>query len=128
MGKSATKPCNTLMAPGVHLMKNDGFPFDDPERYRRLVGTLNYLTVTRPDISFAVSIVSQFMSAPTVKHWEALEQILCYLKGAPGLGILYCNHGHSRVECFADADYARSKIDRRSTTGYCIFVGRNLVS
>ncbi|XP_019230936.1 PREDICTED: uncharacterized protein LOC109211811 [Nicotiana attenuata] len=84
--------------------------------------------MTRPDIAFAVSMVGQFMSAPTVKHWEALEQILCYLKGAPGLGILYSNHGHSRIECFADADWAGSKIDRRSTTGYCVFVGGNLVS
>ena len=51
------------------------------------------------------------MSAPTDKHWEAVEKILCYLKGDPGLGILYNNHGHTRVECFVDADLAGSKID-----------------
>ncbi|WMV29187.1 hypothetical protein MTR67_022572 [Solanum verrucosum] len=136
------------MVPNVHFMKDDGDSFDDLERYRRLVGKLNYIIVTRPDIAFAVSVVSQFVSAPTIKHWEALEQILCYLKGAPrlvilysnhnhtrvecfgdaGLGILYSNHGHTCVECFADADWAGSKIDRRSTTGYCVFVGGNLVS
>jgi len=109
-------------------MKDDSDPFDDPDKYKRLVGKLNYLTVTLPDIAFAVSVVSQFMSSPTIKHWEALAQILCYLKGAPGLGILYSNHDHTRVECFADVDYAGSKIDRRSTTGYCVFVGRKLVS
>ncbi|KAL3507064.1 hypothetical protein ACH5RR_032446 [Cinchona calisaya] len=68
------------------------------------------------------------MSSPRTTHWAALEQILCYLKGAPGRGILYHNHGHSRIECFSDADWAGSKIDRRSTTGYCVFVGGNLVS
>lgn len=63
------------------------------------------------------------MSMPTIKHWEALEQILCYLKGATGRGILYGNHRHTRVECFVDADvdWARSRIDKRSTTGYCVF-------
>ncbi|KAK3008158.1 hypothetical protein RJ639_015137 [Escallonia herrerae] len=127
-GKAGTKPCNTPMNPSVHLTKDDGDCLDDPEKYRRLVEKLNYLTVTRPDIAYAVSTVSQFMSEPTVKHWAALEQILCYLKGAPGLGLLYSNHGHSYIECFSDADWAGSKLDRKSTTGYCVFVGGNLVS
>jgi len=79
--------------------------------------------VTRPDIAYSVSIVSQFMSSPTVQHWAALEQILCYLKGAPGRGLLYGNNGHTNIECFSDAHWAGSKADRRSTTGYCVFVG-----
>ena len=57
------------------------------------------------------------MSFPTVDHWEAIEQILCYLKGAPGCGILYSNHGHNRLECFTDADWAGFKEDERSTIG-----------
>ena len=56
--------------------------------------------VTRPDIAHLVSVVSQYMYAPTVDHWVAVEQILCYLKGAPRRGILYSNHGHNRIECF----------------------------
>ena len=68
------------------------------------------------------------MFAPTVKHWAALEQILCFLKRALSLGILYNNHGHAQIECFTDADWAGSKVDRRSTTGFCVFVGGNLVS
>ena len=68
------------------------------------------------------------MSSPTVDHWAAIEQILCYLKGASGCGILYSNHGHNRLECFMDADWAGSKDDRMSTTSYCVVVGGNLVS
>ena len=68
------------------------------------------------------------MSSPTVDNWPAVEHILCYLKGAPGRGILYSNHGHNRVECFTDTDWAGLKEDRRSTSGYCVFVGGNLVS
>ncbi|KAM7509738.1 hypothetical protein LguiB_008613 [Lonicera macranthoides] len=126
-GKLGAKPCSTPMIPNVQLTK-DGPLFEDPEKYRRLVGKLNYLTVTRPDIAYSVSVMSQFMSSPTIHHWEVLEQILCYLKGAPGRGILYANHGHTRIEGFSDADWAGSKVDRKSTSGYCIFVGGNLVS
>ncbi|KAA0065405.1 putative mitochondrial protein [Cucumis melo var. makuwa] len=89
---------------------------------------LNYLTVTRPDIANFVSVVSQFMSSPTVDHWAVVEQILCYLKAAPKRVILYKDHRHTRVGCFFDADWAGSREDRRSTFGYCVFVGENLVS
>ena len=109
------------MAPGLHLTR-EGELFEDLERYRRLVGKLNYLTVTRPDIAHLVSVVSQYMSSPTVDNWAAVEHILCYLKGAPGRGILSSNHGHNRVECFTDADWAGLKEDRRSTSGYCVLL------
>ncbi|TYK11673.1 putative mitochondrial protein [Cucumis melo var. makuwa] len=126
-GKLRAKPSGTPMMPNQQLVK-EGKLCKDPERYRRLVGKLNYLTVTRPDIAYSVSVVSQFMSFPTVDHWAVVEQILCYLKAAPGCGILCKDHGHTRVECFSDADWAGSREDRRSTFGYCVFVGGNLVS
>ena len=68
------------------------------------------------------------MSAPTVDHWAAVEKILYYLKGALRRGILYSNHGHNRIECFFYADWAGFKEDMRSTSGYCVFVGGNIVS
>ena len=114
------------MVPSVHLTR-EGETFEDPERYRTLVGKLNYLTLTRSDIAHLVSVVSQYMSSPTVDHWVVVKQILCYLKGTPGRGILYSNHGHNRIECFFDANWAGSKEDMRSTSGYCVFVGGNLV-
>ena len=113
------------MVPNLQLTK-DGELFEDLERYRRLVGKLNYLTVTRPDIAYSVSVISQYMSSPTVDHYKAVEQILGYLKGAPGRGILYGNHSHTKIEYFFD--WAGCKEDRRSTSGYCVFVGGNLVS
>ena len=120
IGKLGAKPCSSPMALGVHLTR-EGELFEDPERYRRLVGKLNYLTVTRPDIAYSVSVVSQYMSSSTVDNWAVVEHILCYLKGALGLGILYSNHGHNRVECFIDADWVGSKEERRSTSGHCVF-------
>ena len=79
-------------------------------------------------MTFSVSFLSQFMGAPTVGQWEALEHVLRYLKRSPGRGILYKNYGHTDIECFCDADHAGCKKTRRSTTGYCVFVGGNLVS
>ena len=106
--KLGAKLFSSPMAPGVHLTR-EGELFEDPEKYRRLVGKLNYLIITRPNIAHSVSIVSQYMSSPTIDNWTAVEHILCYWKGAPGQGILYSNHGHNRVECFIDADWAWSK-------------------
>ena len=126
-GKLGAKPCSSPMAPGIHLTR-EGELFEDLEIYRRLIGKLNYLTITRPVIAHSVSVVSQYMSSPTVGNWALVEHILCHLKRAPGRGILYSDHGHNRVECFTDADWAGSKEDRRSTSSYCVFVGGNLVS
>ena len=89
---------------------------------------MNYLTVTRPDISFAVSVVSQFLSSPSDSHWDAVIRILRYIKRALGKGILYEDKGHTNICCYADADWAGSPSDRRSTSGYCVLVGENLVS
>lgn len=77
------------MTHNAHLIKDDVEPFDDPKGYRRLVGKLNYLTMTCPDITYAVSIISQFMSIQTVKYWAALEHIFV------GLGILYRYNIHN---------------------------------
>ena len=95
-GKLATKPCHFPMTQSLHLTRKDEL-FEHPKRYKRLVGKLNYHIVTRPDIAYSVSVVNQYMSFPTVDHWAAVKQILCYLKGAPGRGILYSNHGHNRL-------------------------------
>ena len=78
------KPVETPMDSNVKLVPGQGEPLKDPGQYRKLVGKLNYLTLTRPDISFAVSVVSQFLQAPCDSHWDAVIRVLQYIKGAPG--------------------------------------------
>ncbi|CAL2225144.1 unnamed protein product [Prunus armeniaca] len=97
------------------------------ERYQRLVGRLIYLSLTRPDIAYAVSVASQFMHSPSEDHIAAMMRILSYLKSAPGRGLLFKKNGHLDLEGYTDADYAGNIIDRHSTSGYFTFVGGNLV-
>lgn len=100
----------------------------DPGRYRRLVGRLNYLTVTRPDITFVVSIVNQFLNAPCDSHWDAVIRSLRYIKNSPGRGLLYEDGGDAKITCYSDADRAESPPDRRSTSRYCVLIGGNMIS
>ena len=72
-GKLGAKPCSAPMVTNIQLTTEDGESFADSKMYRRLVGKLNYLTVTRPDIAYIVNIVSQFMASPRTTHWVALE-------------------------------------------------------
>uniref|UniRef100_A0A2N9GSX8 Integrase catalytic domain-containing protein n=1 Tax=Fagus sylvatica TaxID=28930 RepID=A0A2N9GSX8_FAGSY len=126
-GYLGSKPVATPMEPNLKLMPDEGDFVDDPDTYRRLVGKLIYLTITRPDISYAVSIVSQFITNPRVPHMNAVIRILKYLKNAPGRGLFCRSSGHLRIEGYTDADWAGSPSDRKSTTGYCTFIGGNLV-
>ena len=89
IGMLECKPVDTPMNPNVKLVLGQGEPLRDPGRYRRLIGKLNYFTITRPDISFPVSVVSQFLQSPCNNHWDAVIRILRYIKGIPGQGMLY---------------------------------------
>ncbi|CAN6586683.1 unnamed protein product [Malus baccata var. baccata] len=127
-GMLGCKPVDTSIVEKHYLgIYPDQEPVDKG-RYQRLVGRLIYLSHTRPDIAYAVSVVSQFMHSPSVDHMEAVMRILAYLKSAPGKGVLYESHGHMRIEGFTDADWAGDVTDRRSTSGYFTFVGGNLVT
>ncbi|XP_073112311.1 uncharacterized protein [Elaeis guineensis] len=127
VGMLGCRPIATPIEQNHRLVADTDVPIDR-ERYQRLVGHLIYLSHTRPDIAFAVSVVSQFMHDPRSVHMDAVTRILRYLKSCPGRGLLYSNHGNIRVECYTDADWAGSLDDRRSTSGYCTFVGGNLVT
>ncbi|KAK8936826.1 hypothetical protein KSP39_PZI012397 [Platanthera zijinensis] len=131
-GQSGCKPSDTPMdvnhklcaqaSDSDHLLQN-------PEYYRRLVGKLIYLTVTRPDISFAVGLVSRYMHSPRKSHLQAVERILRYLKNAPGQGLVYRTSSFApTLVAYSDADYAGSLDDRRSTSGFCTYLGGHLVT
>ena len=107
------KPVDTLMDPNGKLVPRQGEPLRrDPRRYRRLVGKLNYLTITRPNISFPMSVVSQFLQSPCDSYWNAVIRILCYIKGSPCQGVLYENKGHTQIIRYCDVDWAGSPADR----------------
>jgi hypothetical protein len=128
IGYLDSKPVTTPMEPNLKLMPDEGDFVDDPDTYRRLVGKLIYITITRPDISYAVSIVSQFMTHPRVPHMNAVIRILKYLKNAPSRGLFYQSSGHLHIEGYIDADWVGSPLDQKSTTGYCIFISGNFVT
>ena len=101
----------------------------DRARYQRLVGRLIYLAHTRPDVVYAVSVVSQFMHNPSESHMNVVMRILRYLKSSPGRGVMFSKHNDFLKVCgFTDADWAGSITDRRSTSGYFTFLGGNLVT
>ena len=100
----------------------------DKEMYQRLVGKLIYLSHTRPDVAFAVSLISQSMHQSKEAHLQAALRIVQYLKGTQGRGILFKRKKSVNLEAYTDADYAGSIVDKRLTTGYCTFLGGNLVT
>jgi hypothetical protein len=101
-----SKPVATPMEPNLKLMPNKGDFVDDPDTYRRLVGKLIYLTITQPDISYAVSIMSQFMTSSRVPYMNPVIHILKYLKNAPSRSLFYRLSGHLRIEGYTNTDWA----------------------
>ena len=122
------KPAETPIEPNVKLQPTKAKNVKDWDRYQRLVGRLIYLSHTRPDIAFLVSMVSQFMHAPRPEHFEVVYRILRYLKETPGRGLLFKSRGYLQIETYTNADWAGSIVDQRSTSGYCSFVGGNFVT
>ncbi|XP_062120374.1 uncharacterized mitochondrial protein AtMg00810-like [Humulus lupulus] len=107
---------------------NDGEPMADPSYYRSIIGALQYLSHTRPDISFAVNKLSQFLKRPTNVHWTETKRVLRYLKGTMKYGIHIAPCDRLTLTGFSDADWACCPDDRRSVAGYCVFLGDSLIS
>ncbi|XP_059070464.1 uncharacterized mitochondrial protein AtMg00810-like [Cryptomeria japonica] len=122
------KPVRTPICSQEKLSKFTGSAFSDPTLYRSVVGALQYLTLTRPDITFAVNKVCQFMQQPTDDHWNAVKRILQYLKETLSYGLQLSKSSPLTLNAFSDSDWAGCPDDRRSTSGYCIFLGPNLIS
>ena len=110
------------------LNSHDGKSLFDATLYRQLVGSLIYLTVTRPNISYVVHVVSQFMVALRSPHYAAVLRILRYLKDTIFDGLHFSSHSSLTLQAYSDADWAGDPTDRRSTTGYSFLLGDSLIS
>jgi hypothetical protein len=124
------KPVSTPLCTSEKLSLHEGDLLgpEDATHYRSIVGALQYLTLTRPDIAFPVNKVCQFLHAPTTVHWTAVKRILRYLKSCTNLGLKICKSSSMLVNGYSDADWAGCLDDRRSTGGFAIYLGNNLVS
>lgn len=111
-------------------LSKEGEPLgaEESTRYRSMVGALQYLTLTRPDICFPVNKVCQYLHSPTSQHMTAVKRILRYLKGTMSTGLKFTKSACSIVSAFADADWGGCPDDRRSTGGFCVCFGPNLIS
>ncbi|GJX21410.1 hypothetical protein Tco_0224087 [Tanacetum coccineum] len=122
--KTAITPMETKMA----LTKDEEAVDVDVHLYRSMIGSLMYLTASRPDIMYAVCVCSRFQVTPKTSHLNAVKRIFKYLKGKPNLGLWYPRESPFDLEAFSDSDYGGSNLDRKSITGGCQFLGQRLIS
>ena len=127
-GLLGCQPVSTPIQPGTKFSKTEGKPYSDVQAYRRLLGRLLYLTNTRPDLCFAVSTLSQFLSNPLEDHYAAAIRILRYIKKNPGQGLFFPSNTEHSLKAFSDSDWAACPDTRRSVTGFNVFYGASLIS
>ncbi|GJU17132.1 putative ribonuclease H-like domain-containing protein [Tanacetum coccineum] len=122
--KAASTPIETNKA----LNKDEEAEDVDVHLYRSMIGSLMYLTASRPDIMFVVCACARFQVTPKVSHLYAVKRIFRYLKGQPKLGLWYPMDSPFDLEAFCDSDYAEASLDKKSTTGGCQFLSKRLIS
>ncbi|XP_019085571.1 PREDICTED: uncharacterized protein LOC109126466 [Camelina sativa] len=122
------KPVHTPMATSPKLTITSGIPLVDPSQYRSVVGSLQYLAFTHPDISFVVNRLSQLMHSPTDHHWQATKRLLRYLKGTTTHGIFLKRNNLLSLHAYSDADWTGDSVDYVSTNGYITYLGYSPVS
>ncbi|XP_020207367.1 uncharacterized protein LOC109792370 [Cajanus cajan] len=122
------KPVSTPIDYCTKLHKKSGTILPNPTPYHRLIGRLIYLTNTRPDISYCVQHLSQFVDSPTSAHQQEAFHIVRYLKNALGCGLFFSNNSHPQIKAFSDFDWAGCHDTRRSVTGFAVYLGSSLIS
>ncbi|XP_030502421.1 uncharacterized mitochondrial protein AtMg00810-like [Cannabis sativa] len=137
------KPTSSPMECNLKLIKDKGVLLTDPTAYQSLIGKLIYLTITRPDITYDVNHLSQFLQTPRVPHLQATNRVLQYLKSTPGQRLFFpantsptvsayaetsLSQANVLVSFFADADWAACQDTRRSVLGFCVFLSQSLIS
>ena len=127
-GLLGCKPTSTPMEQNHKLLSDKGAFYKNPARYRRFVGKLVYLVITRPELSYAVHVVSQVMQHPREAHWDAVVRVIRYLKGTPGQGIMLKAVSDLRLRVFCDADWAACPRSRRSLSSFIVLLGNSPIS
>ncbi|GKA88935.1 putative ribonuclease H-like domain-containing protein [Tanacetum coccineum] len=127
-GFSTVKTTSTPMETSKPLLKDAEAEDVDVHLYRLMIGSLMYLTASRPDIMFVVCACARFQVTPKVSHLHAVKRIFRYLKGQPKLGLWYPKDSPFDLEAYTDSDYAGASLDRKSTTRGCQFLGSRLIS
>ena len=122
------KPLPTLMVSSLNLTTTDGDPNTNVTEYRSIVGALQYITITQPEIAYSVNRVCQFMQNPLDNYWKAVKRILRYLKGTMDEGILLRRSKNLALIGYCDANWGNDLDNGRSTTYYCIYFGNNILS
>ena len=127
-GMTNCKPCSTHVDTQAKLSADLGDPVADPTVYRSLGGALQYLTFTRPDLTYDVQQVCLHMHDPWESHIAALKRLLRYVRGIVDLGLVFHRSSSAALVVYTDADWAGCPDTRRSTSGYAVFLGGHLVS
>ncbi|CAM8906724.1 unnamed protein product [Rhodiola kirilowii] len=122
------KPAKTPMQTKHSLSLSTAPLLSDSLTYRRLVGKLIYLTITRPDLAYPVHIISQFLQHPTEEHLSAAFTLLRYIKAAPAQGIFFSSQSDLQLQAFCDADWAACPLTKRSIIGHCVMLGSSIIS
>ncbi|GJR95952.1 retrovirus-related pol polyprotein from transposon TNT 1-94 [Tanacetum coccineum] len=127
-GLEDSKPTKTPMSTEIKLTKDDEADSVDSSKYRGMIGSLLYLTASRPDIMFSVCLCARFQENPKTTHLEAVKRIFRYIRGTSHLGLWYPKGTRIETIVYADSDHAGDYVDRKSTSGVCTFMGCCLTS
>lgn len=127
-GFLAAKPASVPLDPSLKLTTDDGPILSDITAYRRLIGRLLYLILSRPDITFVVHMLSQFFAKPRLPPLQAFHALIRYLKSNPGQDLFFFASSSLQARAFSDTDWGSCSDSRRSTAGFCVFLGDSLVS
>ncbi|XP_013729639.1 uncharacterized mitochondrial protein AtMg00810-like [Brassica napus] len=122
-GMLGCKPVSIPLEQYHQLATDNGPVMTDPKKYRRLVGRLVYLSITRPELCYTIHLLSQFMQKPREAHWNAALRVVRFLKGCPGQGILLRANSDLQRSVYVDADWSTCPESRRSLSAYIVLLG-----
>ncbi|XP_019184154.1 PREDICTED: uncharacterized protein LOC109179038 [Ipomoea nil] len=122
------KPILTLVSTSKSGSPSEPDPLPDLISFRKLSGALKYLTITRPDLSYAVNMLCQSMHASTTTHWTDLKRVLRFVKGTLQFGLHISKSDSLVVHAFLDSDWGGCLVDRKSTSGFAVYLGNNMIS